>query len=126
MKYRIFARKCATRNGMSLIKPSKKSHKKITDKLHEAILSNKSASQCRLIEILNPIITGWGNYFWYTVSKEVFTKIDHLLVGQLKRRVFWCHYNKSKGWILDKFFKAEYNRNGFFKDIVEQKEFMME
>jgi len=60
--------------------PSQKSQKKITEKLHEIILSNKSVSQCLLIEKLNPIITGWGNYFRHAVSKEMFDKMNHIMV----------------------------------------------
>jgi RNA-directed DNA polymerase len=106
-------------NGILLIKPSKKSQKKITEKLHEVIFSNKSVSQCLLIEILNPVITGWGNYFRHVVSKEVFAKIDHILVGQLKRWAFRRHGNKSKRWAAEKYFKSENNRKWIFKDTVE-------
>jgi RNA-directed DNA polymerase len=112
-------------NGKLLIKPSKKSRKKITDKLHEVIFSNKSASQCLLIEILNPILTGWGNCFRHAVSKEVFAKIDHIVVGQLKRWAFRRHSNKSKGWVLEKYFKSENNRKWVFKDTFEKKEFIL-
>ena len=107
-------------NGKLLIKPSEKSQKKITEKLHEAIFSNKAASQCRLIEILNPIITGWGNYFRHAVSKEVFAKIDHIVFGQLKRWAFRHHNNKSKGWVLEKYFKSENNRKWVFKDTRKE------
>jgi len=108
-------------NGKLLIKPSDKSQKKITEKLHEAIFSNKAASQYRLIEILNPIITGWGNYFRHAVSKKVFAKIDHILVGQLKRWAFRRHSKKSKGWVLEKYFQSENNRKWSFKDFFEEK-----
>ena len=106
-------------NGKLLIKPSMKSQKKIIEKLHEVIFSNKSASQCALIEKLNPVITGWGNCFRHVVSKEVFAKIDHILVGQLKRWAFRRHSNKSKRWVLDKYFKSENNRKWVFKDCFE-------
>jgi RNA-directed DNA polymerase len=112
-------------NGKLLIKPSKKSQKKITDKLHEVIFSNKSASQCLLIDILNPVITGWGNYYRYAVSKKVFAKIDHILVVQLKRWAFRRHCNKSKRWVLNKYFKSENNRKWVFKDTFEEKEFTL-
>jgi RNA-directed DNA polymerase len=105
-----------TNHGKLLIKPSTKSQKKILEKLHEAIFSNKSASQCLLIEILNPIIIGWGNYFRHVVSKEVFAKIDHLLVGQLKRWAFRRHNNKSWDWTINKYFKSENNRKWVFQD----------
>jgi RNA-directed DNA polymerase len=107
-------------NGKLLIKPSEKSQKKIMEKLHEAIFSNKAASQHRLIEILNPIINGWGNYFRHAVAKKVFAKIDHILVGQLKRWAFRRHGNKSKGWIIEKYFKTENNRKWVFKDTFER------
>jgi len=106
-------------NGKLLIKPSQKSQKKITEKLHQVIFSNKSASQCLLIELLNPIITGWGNYFRHAVSKKVFAKIDHILVGQLKRWAFRRHAKKSKRWVIDKYFKSENNRKWVFKDDLD-------
>jgi RNA-directed DNA polymerase len=105
--------------GKLLIKPSQKSQKKITEKLHEVIEKNKSASQCLLIEELNPVITGWGNYFRHVVSKKVFAKIDHILVGQLKKWAFRRHNNKSKRWAIVKYFKSENNRKWVFKDTFE-------
>ena len=109
-------------NGKLLIKPSKKSQKKIMEKLHEVIFSNKSTSQCSLIEKLNPVITGWGNYFRHAVSKEVFAKIDHILVGQLKRWAFRCHNNKSKRWAIEKYFKSENNRKWVFQGSCKVKD----
>jgi RNA-directed DNA polymerase len=111
-------------NGKLLIKPSMKSQKKMLEKLHEVIFSNKAASQCLLIELLNPIIIGWGNYFRHVVSKEVFAKIDHLLVGQLKRWAVRRHSNKSREWIEDRYFKSENNRKWIFQGsfIEEDKE----
>jgi RNA-directed DNA polymerase len=108
-------------NGKLLIKPSKKSQKKITEKLHEVIFSNKSASQHALIQALNPVITGWGNYFRHVVSKKVFAKIDHIPVGQLKRRAVRRHSRKSVKWVLEKYFKSENNRNWVFKATAEVK-----
>jgi RNA-directed DNA polymerase len=106
-------------NGKLLIKPSKKSQKKMTEKLHEVVFSNKSASQGLLIDRLNPVITGWGNYFKHAVSKQVFARIDHILVGQLKRWAFRRHHNKSKRWAIDKYFKSEGTKHWVFKDVLE-------
>jgi len=106
-------------NGKLLIKPSKKSQKKMTEKLHGVIFSNKSAAQGLLIEILNPIIRGWGNYFRHAVSKEVFAKIDHILVGQLKCWAFRRHNRKSKRYALEKYFKSGNNRKWVFKGICK-------
>jgi RNA-directed DNA polymerase len=101
-------------NGKLLIKPSKKSQKKIVEKLHEVIFDHKAVSQWMLIAMLNPIITGWGNYFRHVVSKEVFAQIDHILVGQLKRWSFRRHNKKSKEWVLNKYFKTVDKRSWVF------------
>ena len=106
-------------NGKLLIKPSQKSQKKVIEKLHEAISKHKSASQCLLIEMLNPIIMGWGNYFRHVVSKEVFSKIDHILVQSLIKWAYRRHRKKSKKWAVAKYFKSEKNRKWVFKDTFE-------
>jgi RNA-directed DNA polymerase len=102
-------------NGKLLIKPSKKSLKKITEKLHKVIFNNKSASQWSLIAKLNPVVTGWGNYYRHVVSKEVFAKIDHILIDMLKRWAFRRHNNKSKGWVINKYFTSVDNRKWVFQ-----------
>jgi RNA-directed DNA polymerase len=53
------------------------------------------------------------------VSKEVFAKIDHILIGQLIRWGFRRHNKKSKHWVIDKYFKTEGNRKWVFKDTFE-------
>ena len=115
-------------NGKLLIKPSKKSQKKIMEKLHEVVFGNKAATQCLLIELLNPIITGWGNYFRHVVSKKVFADTDHKVVVILKRRLLseveiWAfrrHPNKSREWVINKYFKSVGNRNWVFQGTYKE------
>ena len=102
-------------NGTLLIKPSKKSQKRFTEKLHEVVLTKgKALSQQELIEKLNPIIRGWGNYYSHVVSKEVFCRCDHILVNQLKRWSYRRHTNKSREWIRKKYFIRKGCRNWIF------------
>lgn len=103
-----------------LIKPSKKSQKKLTEKLHEVISNNNSVSQYRLIEQINPVLTGWGNYFRHVVAKEVFSKMDHILLNQLKRWAFRRHNNKSRQWVRNKYFKIEKGRHWCFKTEIDK------
>lgn len=102
-------------NGTLLIKPSKKSQKRFTDKLHEVVLTKgKASSQQELIEKLNPIIKGWGNYYSHVVSKEVFCRCDHILINQLKRWSYRRHTDKSRKWIRKKYFIRKGGRNWIF------------
>lgn len=102
-------------NGTLLIKPSPKSVKRFTEKLHEVVLGkNKAVVQQRLIEALNPVLRGWGNYYSSVVSKTTFCKIDHILMLQLIRWSYRRHTNKSKEWIKDKYFIRAGTRNWIF------------
>jgi RNA-directed DNA polymerase len=102
-------------NGKLLIKPSRKGQKKLTEKLHEVVFSNKAAAQNKLIVKFNPVLTGWGNYYRHVVSKKIFSKTDHILVQQLRRRAFGRHHNKSRDWCMKRYFKTEGNRHWCFK-----------
>ncbi len=102
-------------NGTLLIKPSYKSQKRFTEKLHEVVLGkNKTVAQQKLIEDLNPVLRGWGNYYSGVVSKTTFSKIDHILTYQLKRWSYRRHTNKSRRWIKDKYFIKVGNRDWIF------------
>jgi RNA-directed DNA polymerase len=48
--------------GKLLIKPSKKSIDKVTEKISNTIKKGKAWTQEAIIKTLNPIITGWSNY----------------------------------------------------------------
>lgn len=102
-------------NGKLLIKPSRKGQKKLTEKLHEVVFSNKAAAQNKLIVKLNPILTGWGNYYSHVVSKKIFSKMDHILVQQLRRWAFRRHHNKSRDWCMKRYFKTDGDRHWCFK-----------
>ena len=103
-----------------MIKPSKKSLRKIGEKLHEIIFTNKSVTQSQLIEKLNLVITGWGNYFKHVVSKEAFAATDHVIVLQLKRRALRQHTNKSWEWVKNKYFHSDKTRKWVFAETVEK------
>jgi RNA-directed DNA polymerase len=102
-------------NGKLLIKPSRKGLKKLTGKLHEVVFSNKAAAQNKLIVKINPVLTGWGNYYKHVVSKKIFSKMDHILYLQLKRWAFRRHHNKSGDWCLKRYFKTDGKRHWCFK-----------
>jgi RNA-directed DNA polymerase len=87
-----------------LIKPSKKSIAKHSEKVSEILRKMKSASQEAVIDKLNPVISGWTNYYKSVVSSDTFDKLDHEIWTKLwlwaKRR----HPTKGKRWIADRYF----------------------
>lgn len=108
-------------NNTLLTQPSGDAKKRFCDKIRKVIESNKTAKQHSLIKMLNPIITGWGNYYKYGTSAETFHRVDweiHRKLWQWARR---RHSNKSKGWIKDKYFKTVNGRKWRFVADMEER-----
>jgi RNA-directed DNA polymerase len=71
-----------------------------------------------VISHLNPILRGWSNYYKKVNSKDVLTYVEH----QIWRAVWhWCcsrHPNKSKHWVLRRYFKRSNGRAWSFFGTV--------
>jgi RNA-directed DNA polymerase len=96
-------------NGVLLIKPSKDSQKKFQEKAREIITSHKSIPQESLIRLLNPVITGWGNYYQHCSAAQVFQKMDFHIFQKLYQWSLRRHPEKGKGWVNNKYY---HNHNG--------------
>lgn len=98
-----------------IIKPSKKSIKRVKASLTELIKKSTHFKQDDLIKRLNQIITGWCNYHKHVCSKETFRAIDAHVFKCLwlwaKRR----HPKKSASWKKNKYFHSEKGRAWAFK-----------
>ena len=108
-------------NGKSLgfktiIKPSEEGVKRHYAKVAEVITKHNSAPQIALIAKLNPIFRGWSNYYRTVCSKETYAKIGHLIWLRLWRWAKRRHPNKSRKWIVDKYWKTVGGDNWVFGD----------
>jgi RNA-directed DNA polymerase len=68
----------------TLIMPSDESRQKHRHDIGKVIDSHKHSKQIELIQELNPIITGWANYYSTVVSKEIFGKMDNDIYLKLR------------------------------------------
>ena len=100
--------------GKLLIKPSKDSIGKITQKMSDIIKRGKARKQEDIISILNPIITGWSNYHQPVVSKQTFSNLDNRLWGMLWRWAKRRHPQKSKSWIKKRYWHDAGTRKWVF------------
>ena len=100
--------------GVLLIKPSKKSLKKFMQKIRGIIDSNKGSKQESLIRFLNPVITGWVNYYKNCVASDTFRKADYLIFEKLWQWAKRRHPKKGKYWIAERYFTRVKNRNWCF------------
>jgi RNA-directed DNA polymerase len=67
----------------TFIKPSQEAIKRHVEEIGNIIKAYTSKPQKALIGKLNPIIQGWANYYSTQVSKETFSRIDHIIYQQL-------------------------------------------
>ena len=98
----------------TIITPSKESQLRHYRKVAEVIDKSKGLNQATLIKILNPIIRGWCNYFSTVVSKDVFSRLWHLVVWKLLKWGRHRHGNKGRKWTRLKYFKTVDNNNWVF------------
>jgi RNA-directed DNA polymerase len=85
-----------------LTKPSKPAQKRFLANVRKTIKSKRACKQESLIRLLNPIITGWGNYYRHGATRDAFYWTGHqfnALWQWAKRR----HSKKSKRWIADRY-----------------------
>ena len=100
----------------TIITPTQDSIKRHKDKLSQIIDGHKTATQEKLIGILNPIIVGWANYYSAVNSKETFGDIDHWLYIKLRRWANRRHPMKSKQWIAKKYWTLDKTKKWEFSD----------
>lgn len=107
-------------NNTLLTRPSEEAKKRFCDKIRKVIESNKSVKQRSLIKMLNPIITGWGNYYKYGTSAKAFHRVDWEIFKKIWQWARRRHARKSKGWIKEKYFRTINGRKWRFVADMEK------
>lgn len=100
--------------GKLLIKPSKNSIKTFLKKIKDTIKSHPSSKTENLIDMLNPQIRGWSNYYKSVVSSKAFSYVDYRIFKMIWQ---WCkrrHPNKNTSWIYQKYFHSSELKNWVF------------
>ncbi len=107
-------------NGKLLIKPSKSKVLLFLKKIKELLRKNLHTPTERLIDILNPKLRGWGNYYQHVVSKQVFSFVDTRVMRMIWRWICRRHPNKNKTWKQQKYFKTVGTRNWVVEGIKQE------
>lgn len=95
------------------ITPSAKGVLALVQKVGTLIRKHVSAPMPVLIKKLNATLRGWANYHRHVVSSEAFSRIDTYVFEQLWRMVRRRHQNKSKGWLIKKYWSASGRKHWF-------------
>ncbi len=87
----------------TLIKPSQTSISWHQEKLKKIIKRHQAATQSQLIDAINPVITGWSNYFSPVVSSKAFSRLDNWLYRQLRNWATHRHPHHNRHWIANRY-----------------------
>ena len=90
----------------TIITPSVLKQKIHYDRVASIIDNHKATPQWVLIKDLNPVITGWSNYYSTVVSKATYSRQDYLMYQKLRRWAKRRHPNKSEGWVSSKYWQT--------------------
>ncbi|BAY59174.1 RNA-directed DNA polymerase (plasmid) [Leptolyngbya boryana NIES-2135] len=100
--------------GKTLGMPEKQ---KVLNKLKEIrtwLKNHKQVSPETVINYLNPIIRGFGNYYRIGSSKQVLSYFDKQVWQALWRWAKRRHPNKGRKWVKEKYFRTHQNRTWAF------------
>lgn len=86
------------------ITPSKENTIRLSLKITNIIKQNKASSAYKLINILKPVIIGWGNYFRYCECKETFSKMDNVIWNKIRAWVFRRAVRQGRKTVKEKYF----------------------
>lgn len=100
----------------TIITPSKKKQKVHYDNIAKVITAHKAAPQAAIISRLNPIIRGWTNYYRTVVSKDIFSKMDHLTYKKLEAWANKRHPKKGKIWVAHKYWHLDGKKKWVFSN----------
>jgi RNA-directed DNA polymerase len=95
------------------ITPSVEGVRALVRKVGALIRKHVSAPMPILIKKLNETLRGWGNYHRHVVASEAFGRIDTYVFEQLWRMVRRRHQNKSKGWLIKRYWSATGRKHRF-------------
>lgn len=90
--------------------PQKQKVLAFVQSIRDWLKSHPSISPQSVIQHLNPILRGWGNYYRHGVSARVFQYVESQVWQAVWR---WClkrHPNKGKSWVARKYFREINNR----------------
>jgi len=94
------------RGNVLHITPSAEGVRAVIEKVGMLIRRYRSAPIEALIRKLNQILRGWANYHRHVVASRAFSRVDTYVYEQLWRMVRRRHPQKSRGWLIRRYWSA--------------------
>jgi RNA-directed DNA polymerase len=102
--------------GKLLTMPQKEKVKAHVRRLKGIVVQHQQSRQATLVKQLNPVITGWTNYYQHGASSRTFHRVGHELWRMLWHWGRRRHPNKPKRWLYRRYWKQVGQRRWVFGD----------
>lgn len=93
------------------IRPHPDNRSKLLREIRKVLVSTRDVKA--VVQRLNPIITGWGNYYRTVASKSTFSSIDKVLMIKLMNWAQKKHPRRDQEWVRNKYLHKDGNRKRF-------------
>ncbi|MEL6941703.1 MAG: group II intron reverse transcriptase/maturase, partial [Bacteroidota bacterium] len=97
--------------GKLIIQPSKKNIQTFLSKVQQTIHEHRTCKTALLLHRLNVMIRGWAMYHRMDQAKAAFRYVDYRIWEMLWKWALRRHPNKSKGWVKQRYYRKQANRN---------------
>lgn len=101
----FFNRKDLLQKAKLFVYPNRDKFKNFKKKIKETIENSKNISAYELIKKLNPLITGWTNYFGLSICAKTLSHLDNYIYRRIWVWIKKKYPRTSKIFLAEKFFK---------------------
>lgn len=121
----FFNRKDLLCKDKIFVYPNRDKFKNFKKKIKEIIKRSKNLTAYQLIKVINPIITGWTNYYGLSTCAKTLSHLDNYIYRRLWVWIIKKYPRTSKVYLAEKFFKSEdikspVNRTWHFHGKLEE------
>lgn len=113
---RYRARRTSRTELVTLITPSRKTVMKVKENLKAIWLTARHRPLNKTILMLNAVVRGWANYVRGSSCAKAFSGLDHWMYNTAMRFAARRHRNKSKKWVVARYFGEGGGYRWVFRD----------
>ena len=103
------------------ITPSKEGVLALLRKVGTILRESVCAPMAALITRVNQTIRGWANYHRHVVSSRAYSRVDTYVFHQLWRMLHRRHPEKSKGWLIRRYWSAAGKNRFAVRTVYKEK-----
>ena len=95
---KVLVRGIPGKRSKTIIRPSGEAVRRVKERVRTELRTLRGSNAAAVIQRLNPILRGWGNYYRSVVSSNVFGDVDNYVRYHLWKWAKRTHPKKTESW----------------------------